>query len=384
MFSTKLSRVANRATCAAAHNPSATAHRSTSCLATRRSHQRRHSSSKASCPPDSSPSGGKPAPATEAASGKTEPAGSQTSQRGQKRVSSKSSKKARTAAAAAAKSEDQFAGLPSVPGTQHIDERDLRISSFFALHRPIAVGTSIPRVTSTEEFDHIFEARKEANPWENGNSAEGRPENVVYALGSLFENLEMNERELQDDGVRWEVMQESPSNQDGVTHLDGQPRLKSIDEQVANFKPFNAPPPPEPFPAEQMKGSEKRKATSKPKQKSYETTIIVTEYTDQHGQRSYTAESSPIVQISTPNAPASVEEPQRLPFIDRMRRHRQQQFQLRQRGIVPSIRCAPSASRQRTMFLISVKRQRKLKMKKHKYKKLMKRTRNLRRRQDRA
>ena len=33
--------------------------------------------------------------------------------------------------------------------------------------------------------------------------------------------------------------------------------------------------------------------------------------------------------------------------------------------------------------LISVKRQRKIKMKKHKYKKLMRRTRNLRRRQDR-
>ena len=45
----------------------------------------------------------------------------------------------------------------------------------------------------------------------------------------------------------------------------------------------------------------------------------------------------------------------------------------------------PSASRQERMkmFLISVKRQRKLKMKKHKYKKLMKRTRNLRRKLDR-
>jgi hypothetical protein len=35
-----------------------------------------------------------------------------------------------------------------------------------------------------------------------------------------------------------------------------------------------------------------------------------------------------------------------------------------------------------TMIALSVKRQRKLKMKKHKYKKLMKRTRNLRRRLD--
>ena len=36
----------------------------------------------------------------------------------------------------------------------------------------------------------------------------------------------------------------------------------------------------------------------------------------------------------------------------------------------------------RKYFLISVRRQRKLKMKKHKYKKLMRKTRNLRRRQD--
>jgi hypothetical protein len=40
--------------------------------------------------------------------------------------------------------------------------------------------------------------------------------------------------------------------------------------------------------------------------------------------------------------------------------------------------------RQTDMWAISVKRQRRLKMKKHKYKKLMRRTRNLRRRLDRA
>ena len=46
------------------------------------------------------------------------------------------------------------------------------------------------------------------------------------------------------------------------------------------------------------------------------------------------------------------------------------------------IRRAPSEKRV-SMILLSVKRQRKMKMKKHKYKKLMKRTRNLRRRLDR-
>lgn len=213
----------------------------------------------------------------------------------------------------------------------------------------------------------------------------------MYALGSLFENLETNDREFQDDGVRWEMMQESPSNQDGVTHLDGAPRLKSLDEQIASFRPFNPPPPPQPFPTEPAKGADKKKAASKPKQKSYETTIIVTEYTDQHGKRSYTAESSPIVQIPNPAENAAVEEPQRVPFIERMRRHRQQQLQLSRRqkiqagsGLRKYQRRAPSATRQNVMLLISVKRQRKLKMKKHKYKKLMKRTRNLRRRQDRA
>lgn len=122
MFSTKVTRVAHRATCATANNSSATAHRSTSCLATRRSHQRRHSSSKTSCPPASSASGGKPAPAAKATGEKSPLADPTTQQRGQKRVGNKTSKKARTGTAAA-KPEDQFAGLPAVPGTQHIDER---------------------------------------------------------------------------------------------------------------------------------------------------------------------------------------------------------------------------------------------------------------------
>ena len=46
-------------------------------------------------------------------------------------------------------------------------------------------------------------------------------------------------------------------------------------------------------------------------------------------------------------------------------------------------RASPLSFRKPRMLLISVKRQRKLKMKKHKYKKLMRRTRNLRRREGR-
>ncbi|KAF2169885.1 hypothetical protein M409DRAFT_20299 [Zasmidium cellare ATCC 36951] len=395
MFSNKLTRAAHRAT-AAAINSSTAASRSTTCIAARRTHQRRHSSSKASCPPDSNTSGGKPAPATKASNveeDKSHISPPTSQQRGGKRVSRP--KRSRSVGSAD-KVEDQFAGLPAVPGTQHLSYADFSVSSFFSLHRPLSLSSTIPPSATTEAFDNIFESRKEVDPWENGNSAERRPEDVVYALGSLFDNIDGAANESQDDGVRWEVIQESPSNQDGaVKHLDGPPRVKSLDEQIAEFRPFKAPPPPHPFPQEEQKsGASKRKA-SKPKQQSYEMRIILTENTNSSGERTYTASSSPIIRIENPEQQSkSIQEPAqkgqaRHPFKERMQ-ERQRAFQLRNQGKIkamtnaqPMIRKAPSARRGK-MLLISVKRQRKLKMKKHKYKKLMKRTRNLRRRQDRA
>ncbi|EME49764.1 hypothetical protein DOTSEDRAFT_164431 [Dothistroma septosporum NZE10] len=391
MFSTKLTRVATRATCAAPIPTASTAaQRTSSCIAARRPHQRRHSSSKTSCPPENSPSGAKPAPATKAsggADGEAPIAEPTSQQRTPKRISRT---KRSPRAAAVDKAENQFAGLPSVPSTQHMEKNDVYVSSFFALHRPLSLATTIPPVASSEAFSSIFESRKEVDPWENGNSAERRPEDVVYALGSLFDNLDGSANEVQDDSVRWEVIQESPSNQDGVKHLDGAPRLKSLEEQIAAFKPFQAPPPPQPFP-EQSSASLKKKA-SKPRQRSYETTFILTEVTSASGERTYTGSFSPITRIPSAHDQTTVGEttsPSKYPFRERMN-ERIRAYQLRQQHNVQDkpgahrfIRRAPSARRAK-MLLISVKRQRKLKMKKHKYKKLMKRTRNLRRRQDRA
>lgn len=272
------------------------------------------------------------------------------------------------------------------------------MSSFFSLHRPLSLSSTIPPNATIETFDNIFETRKEVDPWENGNSAEGRPEDVVYALGSLFDNIDEAANESQDDGVRWEVIQESPSNQDGpVKHLDGPPRMKSLDEQIAELsvRPFKAPPPPQAFSQEERKaGASKRKA-SKPKQQTYEIKFTLTENTNSSGETTYTASPSPIVRVAnSEDQGRAIQEPTdngqaRHPFRERML-ERQRSFQLRNSDRMEAmtnarnaIRQAPSA-RKGKMMLISVKRQRKLKMKKHKYKKLMKRTRNLRRRQDRA
>jgi hypothetical protein len=100
-------------------------------------------------------------------------------------------------------------------------------------------------------------------------------------------------------------------------------------------------------------------------QRAWSTEVVVTEATDAHGNRTYTTTTAPFVEIEPPTNTSETDHIEiRQPFLERMR----------QRG------------RQNThsgILAISVKRQRKLKMKKHKYKKLMKRTRLLRRKLDR-
>lgn len=171
--------------------------------------------------------------------------------------------------------------------------------------------------------------------------------------------------------------------QDGTTHLDGPPRLK-LDDLVASFRPFSAPPPPQPFEPDQKpaakKASEKKRTTKKKTVNKYGVHIELTE-TIANGESTWTASSSPAVPIPEP----------RKPRFQEVKRERELQSwkALRQRMLEQTdasqfVRKAPTGLRKYKMLLISVKRQRKLKMKKHKYKKLMKRTRNLRRRQDRA
>ncbi|SMQ45827.1 unnamed protein product [Zymoseptoria tritici ST99CH_3D7] len=390
MFSTKAVRVAHRASCAAAissaSSSSTSAHRSPPCVATRRSHQRRHSSSKASsCPPESNPNDTKPAPATKASA---ELAGSDPQNKASKRINK--TKRSR-AAADVGKLGDQFAGLPAVPGTQHLNSTDLSVSSFFSLHRPLSLSTTIPPPSRASAFDNIFETTREVDPWENGNSAEGRPEDVTYALKGLFENLDLGSNSAQDDAMRFEILQESQSNQDGVRHLDGAPRLKSVDEIVASFRPFSAPPAPQPFPEEQKAADKAAKKPGKTQKKSYAATIFLTESTSANGERTWTAASvSPMYRVPSPVDHTPMQTPRRFPFRERMRLRaedylRSQREKMGEKYDVNDfVRRDPSAASKQKMMLISVKRQRKLKMKKHKYKKLMKRTRNLRRRQDRA
>lgn len=314
---------------------------------------------------------------------------------------------------------------------------DISVSSFFSLHRPLSLTPPIPPPSTQQSFEQIFtSASVQTTGWENGNSAERRPEDMIFTLHpeAFSQNVtsshspqgKLRDAEGEEADLRWEIVNESSSNseqQGNVRHLDGNPmrfRQRSLEEVVANFKPFRAPPPPQAFPTEpantktapsstQTKPSKSASKSAKAKNKSYTTTIVVTESTGADGQRTWSASSSPIVRIPDPesaNTP-SMREPRR-PFLERMRKRQSMYLsqQVRQKreaqqqgntsssaaakkvaascsGRIRSVR-APSAGGRQRMLLISVKRQRKLKMKKHKYKKLMKRTRNLRRRLERA
>jgi hypothetical protein len=159
-------------------------------------------------------------------------------------------------------------------------------------------------------------------------------------------------------------------DQPEVLHLN-------IQELVKNFRPFLPPPPPVAMDAaEKHSGQASRKHVAK--QKSFSAVLTIVEKTDVNGRKRYETRACSIREDPPPvvpqEAPAIENHPRvRQPFLHHMRerQRRWEEFQREKGGKV-------------VWYLISVKRQRRLKMKKHKYKKLMRRTRNLRRKLDKS
>jgi len=160
-----------------------------------------------------------------------------------------------------------------------------------------------------------------------------------------------------------------------VHHLDGPPKI-SIDELIAKFVPFHPPPAPVPLGQSveaKLSSKVQEKVSAAPvTQRAWSTEVVVTESVDAVGNRTYSTSTSPMVEVSVPAAEKSqeIEDVQiRQPFLERMKKRQNTRYR--------------DVEKRPDMLAISVKRQRKLKMKKHKYKKLMKRTRLLRRKLDR-
>lgn len=153
-----------------------------------------------------------------------------------------------------------------------------------------------------------------------------------------------------------------------VVRLDEMPEdaanfSKQIPFNASSYTPFSPPPAPEPINTkESSTAGEEAEQALEPQHRTYTAVLTIEESTDANGEITYTAHSSPLIEEAPPRAGPTK-------FLERMQ-IRQERYRDKRRE-------------SNDMLAISVKRQRKLKMKKHKYKKLMRRTRNLRRRLDR-
>lgn len=313
-------------------------------------HQRRLSSSKASIPPDGSNANGS----------------SSAQQASARKVTGRAGRK-RSAATPPA----MALNVPHVPPTDYLQKpgtyasdlsrcvkltqsTEVKISSFFSLHRPISLDHPIPPVATKSSFESIFTPR---SPFASKTTVEN-----IQTLSSGIESLEAALAVHEKQGSAEEATQTEGHHPDGTLQA-------ARDQLMSRFIPFQPPPPPVPFgqatesqPASAIMENIAT-APAQIKKRAWSTAVVVTESTDASGNRTYSATTAPMVEIEEAQ---EVEQPQvRQPFLDRMTQRQQ------------------TNNRSRDMLAISVKRQRKLKMKKHKYKKLMKRTRLLRRKLDR-
>lgn len=234
---------------------------------------------------------------------------------------------------------------------------DVCLMQLFAGQMPISPSHVLTPHASDAQFASLFTPKPK---WQ-------KYQETVEQLSGAIDGLEG----AQADAAAVETSAE------GVIHLDAATAPASnMDEMMQAFR--NNRPPPPPRPIEDLEAMVKSSAKKRGRKgKSWMTTITVTEWMDGAGQRTFRADSTPIIRVPQAQqlVETIVEEPAtKQPFLERMR-SRQLRFE---EGAQKKVIRSPLAKKP-NMLLISVKRQRKAKMKKHKLKKLRKRTRNLRR-----
>lgn len=211
----------------------------------------------------------------------------------------------------------------------------------------------------------------------------------MYTISSAVDSLESSAasppQQIQqiapdDNDLQSVVSQSEFYNDDPMdaTNFDPtQPEVihLNIQELVKNFRPFAPPPPPVAIDAAE-KTSRRAPRKSVPKQKSFSAVLTIIEKTNADGHKTYETRTCSIREVPAPvnhKVIPTVESPpsMRQPFLNHMRERQRRWEEFRREN-----------ARGKVWRLISVKRQRRLKMKKHKYKKLMRRTRNMRRKLD--
>ncbi|KAI1413258.1 hypothetical protein F5Y13DRAFT_32311 [Hypoxylon sp. FL1857] len=248
--------------------------------------------------------------------------------------------------------------LPSVPSTQHVPQEALALSTFFSLHRPMSVTHSFPKTVTEDAFAQIFAPRTKNNKYNDVMSTISK---TVDELEQPMQNLSLDS---QQDGETITDTNGEPMHKIDLKHPDGSESsvYVQLNAMSGQFLPFRPPPLPQPESAGRAEtGREEMVAEDLSQHRVYKAMFTLEETTDKNGQVRIVAHSPKLVE----------EAPTPRTFLERMAM-RQIRWREEVRGQGPD------------MIAISVRRQRKLKMKKKKYKKLMKRTRNIRRKLDRV
>lgn len=271
---------------------------------------------------------------------------------------------------------------------------DVYVASFFSTHRPISITGPLPAETSISDIDKIFAIRPKS---------QRKTQDVIYTLSSAVQNLDHHVENQQaaqhEEGVtqRADIIkaltQHNQANgataqQDGnIQHLDGQPQqtqmrvggnVKLVIQALARqFRPFNPPPAPTAAPEVEFYPPDQEQAAAEDTQAAALEHDIIRQDPEtllsQHVHREQPQGQQPTKETENENTFFT-------PSFNYARRTRRglllasHILQIREGVRIPGLERVK-------MYLISVKRQRRLKMKKHKYKKLQRKTRNLRRRQ---
>lgn len=274
---------------------------------------------------------------------------------------------------------------------------DVYVASFFSTHRPISITGPLPPEVQIDQFDKIFQVQPK-RPKKNGSA------DVIYTLSNVVQNLDENvQNHQQDSAVEQRADLIKALTQHNQTHrLEGQSQgvrasgnVKLVIEEIAKrFRPFNTPPPPVPVPELDSNGQsgaiETAAETQAEANEEMQAQQLETEVESQGSvssqRQKHTARLTPQAQVDiqsgiffTPHV-SNISEPNTntTGMVDPSSQPQPSRGGRTRRGVYVD----PSKSKGIKYYVISVKRQRKLKMKKHKYKKLMRKTRNIRRRQD--
>lgn len=239
----------------------------------------------------------------------------------------------------------------------------LGLSTFFSLHRPISVTHTFPKTVSDDAFAAIFTPRTHAQ----------RVAGVTSTLSHAVNELEgpMGKMSLgnshQEDENTTRIDFKLPDGSESAVYVQ-------LNTMSGQFLPFSPPP----LPVERKEGASSPAAAMEsaeaaadvdqdvPSHRVYKAMLTIEETTDENGQVKVVAHSPQLIEEGTEEADVGAPRT----FLERMALRQLRYEDARGRRLDE-------------MHAISVKRQKKLKMKKKKYKKLMKRTRNERRKLDR-